>query len=138
MQAVLGLLNPVILRKIKLVSLHIHHFIKSINHQGRCQWWASAILCLFWAPAILCSRAHVYHCLDLCSSHIVITSLTSVIPHPIVSLPQCVFHERVKCFRSWKDAEMNLTKKREMRAKLELARKMDKIPAVNQDITLVS
>ena len=54
-----------------------------------------------------------------------------------VSPPQCVFHERVKCFRSWKDAEMNLTKKREIRAKLELARKMDKIPSVNQEITQV-
>lgn len=32
---------------------------------------------------------------------------------------------------------MNLTKKREVRAKLELARKMDKIPAVNQEITQV-
>jgi len=37
----------------------------------------------------------------------------------------------------WKDAEMNLTKKREVRAKLELARKMDKIPSVNQEITQV-
>ncbi|KAK2175634.1 hypothetical protein NP493_718g04003 [Ridgeia piscesae] len=53
----------------------------------------------------------------------------------MVSAVKGVFHERVKCFRMWKDAEMNLTKKREVRAKLELARKMDKIPSVNQEIT---
>ncbi|KAI0208323.1 Sorting nexin-2 [Lamellibrachia satsuma] len=53
----------------------------------------------------------------------------------MVAAVKGVFHERVKCFRMWKEAEMNLTKKREVRAKLELARKMDKIPAVNQEIT---
>jgi sorting nexin-1/2 len=46
-----------------------------------------------------------------------------------------VFHERVKIFKTWKECEMMLTKKREQRAKLELARKMDKIPQVSQEIT---
>ena len=35
----------------------------------------------------------------------------------------------------WKETEGNLTKKREVRAKLELQRKMDKIPAVSAEIT---
>ncbi len=38
----------------------------------------------------------------------------------------------------WKEAEMNLTKKREVRAKLELQRKLDKIPVVSAEITDVS
>merc|ERR1711894_123999 len=46
-----------------------------------------------------------------------------------------VFQQRVKIFKIWKDAEANLTKKRETRAKLEVARKLDKIPAVSQEIT---
>ncbi|KAK2163468.1 hypothetical protein LSH36_79g09044 [Paralvinella palmiformis] len=46
-----------------------------------------------------------------------------------------VFHERVKIFKLWKEAEVNLNKKREARAKLEVQRKLDKIPAVSQEIT---
>ncbi len=41
-------------------------------------------------------------------------------------------------FKMWKEAEMNLTKKREVRAKLELQRKLDKIPVVSAEITDVS
>jgi len=52
----------------------------------------------------------------------------------IISIKE-VFHERVKIFKTWKECEMLLTKKREQRAKLELARKMDKIPQVSQEIT---
>ena len=51
---------------------------------------------------------------------------------------QEVFAQRVKVFKMWKETEANLTKKREMRAKLELQRKMDKIPAVSAEITDVS
>ncbi|XP_052270578.1 sorting nexin-2-like isoform X4 [Dreissena polymorpha] len=44
-------------------------------------------------------------------------------------------HERVKAFKNWKDAEATLTKKREVKAKLELAQKTDKISAATQEIT---
>jgi len=49
-----------------------------------------------------------------------------------------VLHERVKTYKNWKDAEATLTKKREIKAKLELAHKTDKISAANQEITDVS
>ncbi|GFS06274.1 sorting nexin-2 [Elysia marginata] len=46
-----------------------------------------------------------------------------------------VFHERIKTYKSWKDAEMTLTKKREIKAKLELQHKMDKISQAQAEIT---
>lgn len=48
-----------------------------------------------------------------------------------------MFNERVKLWKSWKEAEATLTKKREAKAKLELARKSDKIPQAQQEITEV-
>ncbi|ELU01066.1 hypothetical protein CAPTEDRAFT_156986 [Capitella teleta] len=45
-----------------------------------------------------------------------------------------VFHERVKIFKNWKEAEAMLAKKREVKAKFELARKMDKVPQAEQEI----
>ena len=51
---------------------------------------------------------------------------------------QDVFHERIKTYKSWKDAEMTLTKKREIKAKLELQNKTDKIGQAQADITEVS
>ena len=56
----------------------------------------------------------------------------------VLILLQDVFHERVKIFKNWKEAEQNLAKKREAKAKLELARKMDKVPAATAEITEVS
>ena len=46
-----------------------------------------------------------------------------------------VFHERFKTYKSWKDAEITLTKKRENKAKLELANKTDKVPQAQAEIT---
>ncbi|XP_033750332.1 sorting nexin-2-like isoform X2 [Pecten maximus] len=46
-----------------------------------------------------------------------------------------VFHERVKSYKNWKDAEATLTKKRENKAKLELANKTDKISQAKQEIS---
>ncbi|XP_069137674.1 sorting nexin-2-like isoform X2 [Argopecten irradians] len=46
-----------------------------------------------------------------------------------------VFHERVKAYKNWKDAEATLTKKRENKAKLELANKTDKISQAKQEIS---
>lgn len=43
----------------------------------------------------------------------------------------------MKSYKSWKEAEATLTKKRENKVKLELARKMDKIPLVEDEITEV-
>lgn len=48
-----------------------------------------------------------------------------------------MFYERVKSYKSWKEAEATLTKKRENKVKLELARKMDKIPQADDEITEV-
>lgn len=46
-----------------------------------------------------------------------------------------VFHERVKCYRNWKDAEVMLARKRENKARLEMAHKTDKVPQAQQEIT---
>lgn len=43
----------------------------------------------------------------------------------------------MKSYKSWKEAEATLTKKRENKVKLELARKMDKIPQADDEITEV-
>ena len=48
-----------------------------------------------------------------------------------------VFHERVKTYKTWKEAEATLTKKRENKVKLEIARKMDKIPQADDEISEV-
>lgn len=50
---------------------------------------------------------------------------------------QEVFHERVKTYKTWKEAEATLTKKRENKVKLEIARKMDKIPQADDEISEV-
>lgn len=50
---------------------------------------------------------------------------------------QEVFHERVKSYKSWKEAEATLTKKRENKARFELSNKTDKIPQAKQEITEV-
>jgi sorting nexin-1/2 len=47
---------------------------------------------------------------------------------------QEVFQERVKTYKTWKDAEAMLTKKREAKVKLELARKTDKVPQAEEEI----
>ncbi|VDI17930.1 sorting nexin-2-like isoform X1 [Mytilus galloprovincialis] len=46
-----------------------------------------------------------------------------------------VFHERFKTYKVWKEAEATLTKKRENKAKLELAGKNDKVPQAQNEIT---
>ncbi|KAK3610239.1 hypothetical protein CHS0354_022292 [Potamilus streckersoni] len=46
-----------------------------------------------------------------------------------------VLHERVKVYKTWKDAEATLTKKRETKVKLELSHKTDKISQAQQEIT---
>jgi len=51
---------------------------------------------------------------------------------------QEVFHERVKAYKAWKDEEVALNKKREAKAKLELAHKSDKVSAITHEITEVS
>lgn len=50
---------------------------------------------------------------------------------------QSVFHERFKTYKTWKDAEATLTKKRENKAKIELAMKNDKLGQANAEITEV-
>lgn len=40
----------------------------------------------------------------------------------------------MKTYKAWKDAEAMLTKKREAKVKLELARKTDKVPQAEEEI----
>ena len=47
---------------------------------------------------------------------------------------QEVFQERVKIFKNWKEAEQMLGKKREAKAKLELAMNTEKIPRATTEI----
>lgn len=50
---------------------------------------------------------------------------------------QEVFHERVKSYRSWKEAETMLAKKREAKTKFELQHKSDKVAQAQGEITEV-
>lgn len=45
-----------------------------------------------------------------------------------------VFHERVKVFQNWQYSQLQLTKKRENKAKLELAGRNDKIEQAEKDV----
>jgi len=45
--------------------------------------------------------------------------------------------ERVKLYRAWKDDEANLAKKRELKSRLELTNKADKLHEANRDISEV-
>lgn len=45
-----------------------------------------------------------------------------------------VFHERVKAFQNWEYAQMQLTKKRENQAKLELAGRNEKLDWAEKEV----
>lgn len=45
-----------------------------------------------------------------------------------------VFHERVKVFQNWQHAQTQLTKKRENKAKLELANRGDKLEQADKEV----
>lgn len=45
-----------------------------------------------------------------------------------------VFHERVKVFQNWEYAQMQLTKKRENKAKLELAGRNEKLDWAEKEV----
>ncbi|KAG8175510.1 hypothetical protein JTE90_009144 [Oedothorax gibbosus] len=45
-----------------------------------------------------------------------------------------VFHQRVKVYQTWQHAQQVLTKKRELKAKLELAAKQDKVPQAKEEV----
>ncbi|XP_015918072.1 sorting nexin-2 isoform X2 [Parasteatoda tepidariorum] len=45
-----------------------------------------------------------------------------------------VFHQRVKVYQTWQHAQQILTKKREQKAKLELAGKSDKVPQAKEEV----
>ena len=45
-----------------------------------------------------------------------------------------VFHERVKVFQNWQHAQMQLTKKRENKAKLELQDRRDKLEFAQKEV----
>jgi sorting nexin-1/2 len=49
-----------------------------------------------------------------------------------------VFHERVKVFQNWQHAQMQLTKKRENKAKLELSQRNDKLEQAQKEVEEVS
>lgn len=49
-----------------------------------------------------------------------------------------VFHERVKVFQNWQHAQMQLTKKRENKAKLELNQRNDKLDQAQKEVEEVS
>ena len=49
-----------------------------------------------------------------------------------------VFHERVKVFQNWQHAQMQLTKKRENKAKLELSQRNDKLDQAQKEVEEVT
>ena len=52
----------------------------------------------------------------------------------ILNCAQDAFNERVKCWKTWKDSEATLEKKREAKVRLELAHKMDKVAGAEREI----
>ena len=54
-----------------------------------------------------------------------------------MSVVQEAFAERVKLYRAWKDDEANVTKKRELKSRLELTHKTDKLNETNREISEV-
>lgn len=51
---------------------------------------------------------------------------------------KAVFHERVKVFQNWQHAQLQLTKRRENKAKLELANRNDKMDQAQVEVEEVS
>jgi sorting nexin-1/2 len=49
-----------------------------------------------------------------------------------------VFHERVKVFQNWQHAQIQLTKKRENKAKIELSQRNDKLEPAQKEVEEVS
>lgn len=47
---------------------------------------------------------------------------------------QGVFDQRMKCWQKWQDAQVNLQKKREAEAKLQIANKPDKLQQAKDEI----
>ncbi|XP_067139466.1 sorting nexin-2-like isoform X2 [Centruroides vittatus] len=52
----------------------------------------------------------------------------------LIAAVKDVFHQRVKVYQTWQHALQILTKKREQKAKLELAGKTDKIPQAREEV----
>ncbi|XP_076339012.1 sorting nexin-2-like [Tachypleus tridentatus] len=53
----------------------------------------------------------------------------------LIGTIKSVFHQRVKVYQTWQHAQQMLTKKREQKAKLELAGKMDKVAQAREEVT---
>ncbi|XP_063842857.1 sorting nexin-2-like isoform X6 [Scylla paramamosain] len=53
----------------------------------------------------------------------------------LISAVKDVFHERVKTFQTWQHAQITLAKKREAKAKAELAGRMDKVQQAQEEVT---
>ena len=51
---------------------------------------------------------------------------------------QACFHERVKAYSTWQNAQQTLTKKREALVKIELAGKNEKLPQAQDEVKEVS
>ena len=51
-----------------------------------------------------------------------------------IVLQQACFHERVKAYCNWQNAQQTLTKKREALVKLELASKNEKLPQAQDEV----
>ncbi|KAG1698314.1 Sorting nexin-2 [Nymphon striatum] len=52
----------------------------------------------------------------------------------LIGVIKTVFHQRVKVYQTWQHAQQMLTKKREQKAKLELAGKTDKVPQAREEV----
>lgn len=53
----------------------------------------------------------------------------------LIAAVKDVFHERVKTFQTWQHAQVTLAKKREAKAKAELAGRMDKVQQAQEEVT---
>lgn len=55
----------------------------------------------------------------------------------LIGVVKDVFHQRVKVYQTWQHAQQTLTKKREIKVRLELAGKSDKYSQANDEVVEV-
>ncbi|XP_050686567.1 sorting nexin-2-like isoform X2 [Eriocheir sinensis] len=78
-------------------------------------------------------RTHTIHHAQADADFYVLSENTKDYIHLIQSVKD-VFHERVKTFQTWQHAQITLAKKREAKAKAELAGRMDKVQQAQEEV----
>ncbi|KAG0716360.1 Sorting nexin-2 [Chionoecetes opilio] len=79
-------------------------------------------------------RTHTIHHAQADADFYVLSENTKDYIHLIAAVKD-VFHERVKTFQTWQHSQITLAKKREAKAKAELAGRMDKVQQAQEEVS---